>query len=302
MIKKVLLDFGPVMDGALLAHVMDFCERAEAELTILNVFEPPNKSAVDYFRTQKQDLKQYILSTHESALAKILKKADIKPDAVRQEVRWGKDFIETVKLVQAESFDLVICATQEAGRTPDSTAMHLLRKCPCPVWMHRGHLWRGAVRILAAVNASDAAEGSDALDRKILDYALWLNTILHGNLHVLHCWKGYLESMINSPRFSDAEKAKYIDYERTQSEAQFARIMDPITLPLSAKKVMLYGDPAEIIPNYAEEKKMDIVVMGSVARSGIPGLLVGNKAERIVGALDCSVLAIKPDGFESPVR
>jgi nucleotide-binding universal stress UspA family protein len=38
-----------------------------------------------------------------------------------------------------------------------------------------------------------------------------------------------------------------------------------------------------------------------VARRGIPGLLIGNTAERILRKLPCSVLAVKPDGFVSPV-
>ena len=41
--------------------------------------------------------------------------------------------------------------------------------------------------------------------------------------------------------------------------------------------------------------------MGTVARTGIPGLLIGNTAETILQRVDCSVLAVKPDGFVSPV-
>jgi nucleotide-binding universal stress UspA family protein len=41
--------------------------------------------------------------------------------------------------------------------------------------------------------------------------------------------------------------------------------------------------------------------MGTVARIGIPGLLIGNTAETILDQLDCSVLAVKPPGFVSPV-
>jgi nucleotide-binding universal stress UspA family protein len=41
--------------------------------------------------------------------------------------------------------------------------------------------------------------------------------------------------------------------------------------------------------------------MGTVARSGIPGLIMGNTAEAILTELECSVLAIKPPGFVTPV-
>ena len=38
-----------------------------------------------------------------------------------------------------------------------------------------------------------------------------------------------------------------------------------------------------------------------MARTGIPGLLIGNIAEKVLGQVECAVLAIKPDGFVSPV-
>ncbi len=47
---------------------------------------------------------------------------------------------------------------------------------------------------------------------------------------------------------------------------------------------------------------IDLVVMGTVARGGLAGLLIGNAAERMLRKLPCSVLAVKPDGFVSPVR
>ena len=42
--------------------------------------------------------------------------------------------------------------------------------------------------------------------------------------------------------------------------------------------------------------------MGTVARSGVPGLLIGNKAEKVLSGIDCTVLAVKPSGYVSPVN
>ena len=41
--------------------------------------------------------------------------------------------------------------------------------------------------------------------------------------------------------------------------------------------------------------------MGTLARTGISGLVMGNTAERLLPLLPCSVLAIKPEGFECPL-
>jgi len=38
--------------------------------------------------------------------------------------------------------------------------------------------------------------------------------------------------------------------------------------------------------------------MGTIARTGISGLIIGNTAEAILNQLECSVHAIKPPGFQ----
>jgi nucleotide-binding universal stress UspA family protein len=55
------------------------------------------------------------------------------------------------------------------------------------------------------------------------------------------------------------------------------------------------------IPALAKRIDADLVVMGTVARTGISGFLIGNTAETILNQIDCSVLAIKPPGFQTPV-
>ena len=46
----------------------------------------------------------------------------------------------------------------------------------------------------------------------------------------------------------------------------------------------------------------DIAVLGTLSRGGVDGLLIGNTAERILRQVDCSVLAVKPEGFRTPLR
>lgn len=62
------------------------------------------------------------------------------------------------------------------------------------------------------------------------------------------------------------------------------------------------GTPDRIIPQYVADENIDVLVMGTVARTGIPGFIIGNTAENIVQKLGCSLLALKPNGFVSPVR
>lgn len=70
---------------------------------------------------------------------------------------------------------------------------------------------------------------------------------------------------------------------------------------LLSESHMVRGAPQKEIPAMAVTLQVDLVVMGTVARSGILNLLIGNTSEAIVAQLNCSVLALKPEGFVTPV-
>ena len=57
---------------------------------------------------------------------------------------------------------------------------------------------------------------------------------------------------------------------------------------------------AEVIPAYVGEHEIDFVVMGTVARTGLAGLLMGNTVERVLGRLHGSIVAVKRPGFVDP--
>jgi nucleotide-binding universal stress UspA family protein len=65
---------------------------------------------------------------------------------------------------------------------------------------------------------------------------------------------------------------------------------------------VLDGDARLEVPRHVARESIDLLVLGTVARTGIAGLLIGNTTEEILRRVDCSVLALKPDGFESPVK
>ena len=62
-----------------------------------------------------------------------------------------------------------------------------------------------------------------------------------------------------------------------------------------------HARPAEYLPDLAQRVGADLVVMGTVAHTGIPGFFIGNTAERILSRLTCSALTVKPTGFITPV-
>lgn len=50
-----------------------------------------------------------------------------------------------------------------------------------------------------------------------------------------------------------------------------------------------------VIPQVAQQLDAAVTVIGTVARTGLSGALIGNTAEIILDALECDVLVLKPD-------
>ena len=67
------------------------------------------------------------------------------------------------------------------------------------------------------------------------------------------------------------------------------------------KCVVREGLPEKVIPQVAKTLDAELVVIGTVGRVGISAALIGNTAEHVIDELNCDVLAIKPDGFVSPL-
>jgi len=65
---------------------------------------------------------------------------------------------------------------------------------------------------------------------------------------------------------------------------------------------LLKGDADQVISQLANKKRVEILIMGTVARTGIPGFLIGNTAEDVLRKVNCSVLTVKPERFVTPVK
>jgi nucleotide-binding universal stress UspA family protein len=101
---------------------------------------------------------------------------------------------------------------------------------------------------------------------------------------------------------SDDAFAAYVEDVRQRTAEDLRHLAQSFGGRLAgAQTVHRRGEPEAVIPEFVVAQGIDLVVMGTVARSGIAGLLIGNTAERVLSKLPCSVLAVKPDGFVCPV-
>jgi nucleotide-binding universal stress UspA family protein len=234
--------------------------------------------------------------------------ASLRHDGLRAEAKVlvGTPFLEITREVLREGHDLVMMAA-EGPLGPKkilfgSTSKHLMRKCPCPVWVTRGQPTPYA-KILAAVDPDEPTEEKVQLNGTILELAASLARLEQSELHVVHAWEpaGKDLDAIRSEVTQDMrpEVMRRVEAPRKKQLEELVAEYDLGSLPHEIH--LLQGEPAIAISELAEKKNIDLIVMGTVCRTGVPGFLIGNTAETLLQMVDCSVLTVKPPGFVSPV-
>jgi universal stress protein E len=227
----------------------------------------------------------------------------------------GTAFLEIIRAVLEKGHDLVIKDAEQPvflKRLFGSNDMHLLRKCPCPVWLVKASDRARYRRIVAAIDVSTYMKDpvQDALNGRVLDLAGKVAIGDGARLDVVHAWEAPGEMTLRA--WSDREDTvhRYVDAEYRHHQNAMDAVRSAYRESLGAQAYdqlaplfhLERGPATQVIPAVVGQLGADLVVMGTVARVGIAGLLIGNTAESILDQLDCAVLAVKPPGFESPVR
>jgi nucleotide-binding universal stress UspA family protein len=290
-------DIGPAMERA-----AEFALRNDARLTLTSTVDEVPRRLIKHARRQGIDLQAALVGARTRELEQLAGKYQSEDLPVGVSVDIGVPFVEIIRRVLRNGHDLVI-TPQEAGLTGfESRTKHLLRKCPCPVWVVRPGPARH-LKVLAAVDP-DAPIG-DPLCRLILDLATSLTILEDGELHIVHAWEMEGEATLRSSPYvsmSAEEVDLLVEVTHDEHTDGLNSLLGHYDLSAIDHEVHLVkGDPGRVIPALVIDQDINLVVMGTVARTGVAGLVIGNTAELILDAMDCSVLAVKPEGFVSPV-
>jgi len=289
-----------------LDRAVDLAQTNNARLTVMDV--STEIGLADYIkRAYSIDLNAQVREQRMQFLETLTQPYTDRGFPVYTTVISGIPFIEVVRAVQRNAHDLVMkVAEHDSGLGSPllgSTDMHLMRKCPCPVWIDRAGDEPAYHRILAAVDPFDDESGN--LQRLILDLATSLSEREHATLNVVHAWELPGESMLANGRgrISRTELDLLLEETENKHRQVLDELLSPYGLSSGAENVhLLKGRSAKIISEYAREQESDLIVMGTLGRTGIAGLFIGNTAEDVLRETQTAVLAAKPDGFVSPVE
>ncbi|MCA9124284.1 MAG: universal stress protein [Planctomycetaceae bacterium] len=242
----------------------------------------------------------------EDHLKKLTVVAETEGIDVSSKLLEGPSSVSIIREVLRDGHDLVIRASRglrsRASTFFGTTSTRLFRKCPCPVLLLRAGSVCECRRVVAAVDATPADDAHAALNETILQFAKSMCGDHDCVVDVVHGWDIYGESILK-------EHMRPEEFEELQgkTEAETKRLVDELVTPFGMRVGqdnvhVIHGDPASVIPQFVERTTADLVVLGTIARTGVSGLLIGNTAEQILNRIECSVLAVKPPGFVSPIH
>ena len=319
-INKILCVVDPDTNSeAALAQAVKIAKHHQADMTVVSVLNTTgmlraffqNKEEINKNLQESLDGKR---NTLENWVKKFKPKVNFKVECFA-----GIGFIKIIQSVIKNEYDLVVkCANDVVwlDRLFGSDDMHLLRKCPCPVLMLKPGQNNVFQNILATVDVSNELDENcvqNQLNKKVLGYSTLFSFSGLNLLHIGCAWEAHGEDFLRYGAFSNMPEEKvnlYIEqaYRKCSDNLEYLlkemnTLVGKDTVDYLHPKVHLVkGKPSKEIPLMVKKYNVDLIVMGTVARTGIPGFIIGNTAESILELVHCSVLAIKPDGFKSPVE
>lgn len=303
--KNILFYAGTENYSEALHRSVTLAMENNAKLTLMDVVKPiPSTLGMVTDVATPEELQALIVKDHRARLLEI--EADCSDTGVELDavVSVGDPAVEIVRQVQRDRHDLVVKTADgvsPAGRMFGSVALSLMRVCPCPVWVLKSDSHAGFHRVLAAIDPAAEDNPHRILNKDILELAYSIAQQTDSELHIVSAWDVWMEKLLRR-RASEDEVNKLASDQKARIQKALDDLLQVRNANTDDIRVHLRrGNAAAAIDSVAEEMKADLLVMGTVCRTGIAGFMIGNTAERVLTTVGCSVLALKPGGFISPI-
>lgn len=253
----------------------------------------------------REELQHVLLEERRELLAERLSSMKEQGLGFSFRVCTGKPALAVVREVMRGQQQLVIKGANDkpakSGLLPDATSRSLLRRCPCPVWLARSaSAARKPQRVLVAMKPEPFRPASLAFCRKLLTWADWAARTMRAELYVLDVVTvSQVVALFPATRIGDIDTLKQEIVKA--AELCFEEDVEPCVAPIPDDRLWFVdGDPATTIPQFVEAHEISLLVMGTVRHVGPGNLLMGDVAEHAIDRVRCSVLGLKPDGFQRP--
>ncbi|ADT68150.1 MULTISPECIES: universal stress protein UspE [unclassified Pseudoalteromonas] len=302
-IKRIIAVIDPTKDDQnALARSIDLAKKSGASITaFMTVYDFSYEMTTMLSGDEREAMRKAVLKDRELWLKDLV--SPYQNININTQVIWhNRPYEAIINTVINDKYDLVIKGTHQHGAlkavifTP--TDWHLVRKCPTPVLFVKDMAWPAHGNILAAVNAVSENDQHLSLNKRIIKDAQFLSELANAKLNLVNAYPATpVNIAIEIPEFNPGLYNESVKKHHIESTNELAN-----EFKLTSDQCFIEeGLPEDVIPDVAKRLNSELVVIGTVGRTGLSAALVGNTAEHVIDSLDCDVLALKPDGYVSPL-
>ncbi len=302
---RLSIDDLPITAQDVFRHAVWLARKTGGRLTLMSALDLTAVILDDLSEHHRLALTRTIDADARQVLAELVRQAQEAGVAADAVFVHGKGWLELIRQVLRGRHDLLLVGTRSFSSTSvrrmllGDTALKLFRRCPCPVWVTRPEPIDRPLNVLVASDLKPASEIG-------LQVAVALGQAVDVNIHVLHVADYPLFSLCLAS-LPDEVGPGYERKVRTHDEQalhdQLERIVQAAasSIPVQVHLSNSASRPDEAILQFINEHHIDLLVMGSIGRAGVAGVMIGNTAERLLPEVPCSVLAVKPPDFVCPI-
>jgi universal stress protein E len=231
----------------------------------------------------RKDFKRNVLAQATARLEQLMQPCKLSAVPYSSEVIWNKKWVETlVRAVKKSDCDLVIKSSYQHSRArrffSKTSDYYLMRHCVCPIlFTHEAQEWKSD-RILACLDLESDDSRHTRLNREIMRNAVAFAEIVGMDLYLACAFREAL----------NGDQPGLANHHGGISREQVGKFYG-----LAAERVFLrQGDTVEALRSICGEVDPSVVFIGSLARTGIEGRLIGNTAEKLLDIVSGDLLSV----------
>jgi len=298
-IKKILVSLPPIAESMALQRARQLALKLDASLDLL---------VMDPLLEQSGFLEQQLANLHDLGIRAFGKQVPVSADHASDTILEAAARLDSDLLIKQHSRESWL---KKHLHLPDD--WRLARGSRVPLLLVQGQQTWTAVSVLVAMDVEHHDEPHHALHGNVMYYASELCTLFGSRLHVVSAYKPVSQSngvafaefdrsmagpFVANPHTAYSHSRSSVFSMLNQGQAQHCRDQCQwfaLEYELADKQIHLGAGPAsEVIPAVAGQVNAALVVLGTVARHGLFGALMGNAVESLLDHLDCDVLVLQP--------
>ena len=282
----VALDFNEA-EQAEIDHALNLAKIHQSKVTFISVVPrlPKDAELEISAMTPSQRLDLMITKRKEEleTIAECIKSHNIEVETVAVS---GTPSDEIIKQVIRGDHDLLMISEREnqlaiKSKLIGSTVRQILRQCPCPVLAVHPNYLGDYRKIMATIDVRENVD-NQALNSAIVRTAEAIAKAEGSEFSLLNILPNANDNEEHLKRVLDCLQSLDTDFDHNNIH-------------------LVTGNVHTAITEGASTHDVDLLVMGMLSRTGIKGFFIGNTVEKVLDDVECSILAIKPEVFVSPI-